>query len=151
MSLEKKIVQIRSFNRFYTDVLGLVNNNLLDSEYSLAEARILYEIFTARTVSASDIISKLSMDKGYLSRILKKFERSGLIIRKASKEDARVYLLSLTDQGKSVFDTLNHASYQQISRLVSNMAEQQLDELVKYMHEITRLLQKANKHITGSH
>jgi DNA-binding MarR family transcriptional regulator len=119
MDTQKHIQEIRNFNRFYTDLIGLLDNHLLNSDYSLAEARILYEIFTAKQLSASDIIHSLSMDKGYLSRILKKFEKQDLVARKSSDEDARVSLLSLTDKGLNVFRELNDASSQQIATLIS--------------------------------
>jgi DNA-binding MarR family transcriptional regulator len=75
----KLIQDIREFNRFYTRLIGLLDGHLLDSNYSLAEARILYEIYTGKQISASQIVSTLNMDKGYVSRILKKFEKEGLI------------------------------------------------------------------------
>jgi DNA-binding MarR family transcriptional regulator len=142
MDTQKHIREIRNFNRFYTDLIGLLDNHLLDSDYSLAEARILYEIFTAKQLSASDIIHSLSIDKGYLSRILKKFEKQGLVARRSSDEDARVSLLSLTGKGLKVFNELNDASDQQIAALVSAMPGSRLDELVQHMKAITALLEK---------
>lgn len=145
MDVQQHIQEIRTFNRFYTDLIGLLDKHLLNSEYSLAEARILYEIFTEKQLSASDIIYKLSIDKGYLSRILKKFEKEDLIIRKPSEEDARISLLSLTDVGLKVFYGLNEASEKQIMALISSMPIEQLDELVKHMRAITGLLEKQSR------
>ncbi|UOE50766.1 MarR family transcriptional regulator [Mucilaginibacter sp. SMC90] len=142
MSIQQHIQEIRTFNRFYTDLIGLLDKHLLNSEYSLAEARILYEIYTAKQVSASDIIYKLSIDKGYLSRILKKFEKQELIARVPSKEDARVSLLSLTGTGFKTFHELNEASDQQIADLVSAMPVNQLEDLIKHMKAIAGLLRK---------
>jgi DNA-binding MarR family transcriptional regulator len=142
MDTQKHIQEIRNFNRFYTDLIGLLDNHLLNSDYSLAEARILYEIFTAKQLSASDIIHSLSMDKGYLSRILKKFEKQDLVARKSSDEDARVSLLSLTDKGLNVFRELNDASSQQIATLISAIPVSQLDELVQHMKAIAALLER---------
>ncbi|WP_114936584.1 MarR family winged helix-turn-helix transcriptional regulator [Mucilaginibacter endophyticus] len=142
MSTQKHIQAIRTFNRFYTDLIGLLDKHLLNSDYSLAEARILYEIFTAKELSASDIIYRLSIDKGYLSRILKKFEKEALIARKPSADDARVSLLSLTDAGLEVFNGLNEASEKQIMTLISTMSVKQLDALVGHMKAITDLLGK---------
>lgn len=140
MDTENHIHQIRAFNRFYTDLIGLLDKHLLNSEYSLAEARILFEIFMAGQLSASDIIYKLSIDKGYLSRIVKKFEKQDLITRKPSDDDARVSLLSLTDTGLEVFHQLNAASEQQVSALIASMPVNKLDELVGHMKAIARLL-----------
>lgn len=145
MDIQQQVQEIRTFNRFYTDLIGLLDKHLLNSDYSLAEARILYELFTAKQLSASDIIYKLSIDKGYLSRILKKFEKLELIARIPSPEDARVSLLSLTDAGLKVFDGLNKASELQVTALISGMAVNQLDELVKHMQAITCLLKKQNQ------
>jgi DNA-binding MarR family transcriptional regulator len=139
---QKHIQEISNFNRFYTDLIGLLDNHLLNSDYSLAEARILYEIFTAKQLSASDIIHSLSIDKGYLSRILKKFEKQDLVARKSSDEDARVSLLSLTDKGLNVFRELNDASSQQIATLISAIPVSQLDELVQHMKAIAALLER---------
>jgi DNA-binding MarR family transcriptional regulator len=142
MGTQKHIQEIRNFNRFYTDLIGLLDNHLLNSDYSLAEARILYEIFTANQLSASDIIHNLSIDKGYLSRILKKFEKQDLVVRRSSDEDARVSLLSLTGKGLNVFRELNDASNQQIATLISTIAVSQLDELVQHMKAIAALLER---------
>lgn len=142
MDTQKHIQEIRNFNRFYTDLIGLLDNHLLNSDYSLAEARILYEIFTAKQLSASDIIHNLSIDKGYLSRILKKFEKQDLVARKASDEDARVSLLSLTGNGLKVFRKLNDASNQQIATLISTIPVNQLDELLQHMKAIAALLER---------
>ena len=142
MNTQKHIQEIRNFNRFYTDLIGLLDNHLLNSDYSLAEARILYEIFTANQLSASDIIHNLSIDKGYLSRILKKFEKQDLVARKSSDEDARVSLLSLTSKGLKVFRELNDASNQQIATLISTIPVSQLDELVQHMKAIAALLER---------
>jgi DNA-binding MarR family transcriptional regulator len=145
METQKRIQEIRNFNRFYTDLIGLLDNHLLNSDYSLAEARILYEIFTAKQLSASDIIHSLSIDKGYLSRILKKFEKQDLVARKSSDEDARVSLLSLTRKGLKVFNDLNDASNQQIAALISAMPVNQLDELVQHMKAIAALLERSGR------
>jgi DNA-binding MarR family transcriptional regulator len=145
METQKRIQEIRNFNRFYTDLIGLLDNHLLNSDYSLAEARILYEIFTAKQLSASDIIHSLSIDKGYLSRILKKFEKQDLVARKSSDEDARVSLLSLTRKGLKVFNDLNDASDQQIAALVSPIPVSQLDELVQHMKAIAALLERSGR------
>ncbi|MEN0052523.1 MAG: MarR family transcriptional regulator [Mucilaginibacter sp.] len=139
----KRTHEIRAFNRFYTDLLGLLDTHLLESEYSLAEARILYEIFTGREISASDIIQKLKVDKGYLSRILKKLEKQELITKKLSKGDARVTLISLTGDGVEVFHQLNNASDKQIGALITEMNITQLDDLINHMNAIMTLLQKS--------
>ena len=143
MQVQQQIQEIRAFNRFYTDLLGLLDNHLLNSDYSLAEARILYEIYTGNQISASDIIHKLYIDKGYLSRILKKLEKQGLISKRLSKVDARISQLSLTADGLKIFHQLDNASNQQIRSLISNMPLAKLNDLVKHMYSIMNLLKKA--------
>jgi len=142
MQVQQQIQEIRAFNRFYTDLLGLLDNHLLNSDYSLAEARILYEIYTGNQISASDIIHKLYIDKGYLSRILKKLEKQGLISKRLSKVDARISQLSLTADGLKIFHQLDNASNQQIRSLISNMPLAKLNDLVKHMYSIMDLLKK---------
>lgn len=137
---DKDIQQIRNFNRFYTDLLGLLDSRLLESQYSLAEARILFEINSNGESRASDLIDRLNMDKGYLSRILKKFERDGLVQRNRSNLDGRVYLLSLSDNGKAVFLQLDASSNQQIQKLVAHLHQKDLPKLLNCMREIIRIL-----------
>ena len=83
--LAKDISLFRRFNRMYTRFIGTLNEGLLNSEYSLAEARVLYELATRDAPKAREIADELGMDAGYLSRLLGKFERDGLLKRKASE------------------------------------------------------------------
>lgn len=139
-SKQRTIEEIRAFNRYYTGLIGLLNDHLLDSEYSLAEVRILYEINTHQPVSASQIMSEMGIDKGYLSRVLKQLEKNGLISKQVSGEDARVTLVSLTAKGKTLFSKLNAASDQQIEILLTNLTRQQQRTLVEHMQAIKVLL-----------
>ncbi|QMW04966.1 MarR family winged helix-turn-helix transcriptional regulator [Spirosoma foliorum] len=139
----ESIQQIRTFNRFYTDLLGLLDSHLLRSSYSLAEGRILFEISSKGQCQASDIIAVLSIDKGYLSRILKKFEKEGLIQREASSHDGRVSLLSLSAKGRTVFEQLDNASNQQIESLVGHLPQQPLADLIGCMQQIMDGLRKS--------
>ncbi|MDJ1494771.1 MarR family winged helix-turn-helix transcriptional regulator [Cytophagaceae bacterium DM2B3-1] len=134
------IDDIRAFNRYYTGLLGLLNNHLLDSDYSLAEARILYEIHSLQPVSASQIMSNIVIDKGYLSRVLKQFEKSGLISKQVSSEDARITLVSLTATGLTLFNKLNAASEQQIATLLNKLSSKEQQQLVGHMQAIRTLL-----------
>jgi DNA-binding MarR family transcriptional regulator len=136
----QQVQQIRVFNRFYTDLLGLLDSHLLDSPYSLAEGRILFEIASNGECRASDIIETLSIDKGYLSRILKKFEKEGLIERKASENDKRASLLSLSQPGMKVFKALDTASNQQIKKIIADLDQSKLETLVGSMTQILQIL-----------
>src|SRR6476646_11009231 len=93
---KRRVAAVRRFNRFYTRQLGVLRKTYLGSPYSLAEARILYEIAKGGAPTATDIGRALDLDAGYLSRTLRSFEKRGLIVRKASARDARHSHLALT-------------------------------------------------------
>lgn len=133
--------EIRAFNRFYTDIIGLLDAHLLDSEYSLSEVRTLYEIYIGKCVQASQIMAAMHIDKSYLSRLLKKLEKDGLISKTPSEEDARATLISLTEKGLKVFKTLNKASDEQIDELISALPASKQKELVTHMKSIMEILQ----------
>lgn len=140
---EKDIAQIRAFNRFYTGIIGLLDRHILNSKYSLPEVRTLYELYHHENLTASDIMVVLGIDKGYLSRILRKFEKQKLVIRKRSGEDGRSAYLSLTKAGRKEFEILNTASNKQVKTLLENLSEAECDKLVKHMTDIQKILSKA--------
>ena len=116
-----RIARVRRFNRFYTRQLGVLRKTYLGSPYSLAEARVLYEIFKGGAPTATDIGRALDLDAGYLSRTLRSFEKRGLIARKASASDARQSHLALTARGRKAFVPLDrrsqHATAEMLGRL----------------------------------
>lgn len=134
------IDSIRAFNRYYTKLLGLLDKHLLNSDYSLVEARILYEIHTNGPLSASQIMSEIDIDKGYLSKVLKQFEKADLISRQLSAEDARITQLSLTRKGTALFHELNTASNKQVEMLISKLTIEEQQQLVGHMQAIRKLL-----------
>ncbi|MDT3499138.1 MarR family transcriptional regulator, partial [Bacillus toyonensis] len=92
--MDKKIIyEIRQFNRFYTKVLGLFNNQILDTDYSLTETRILFEISERTECIANNLVQELNIDRSYMSRILRRFEKEGLIEKRSSIKDSRKNLL----------------------------------------------------------
>jgi DNA-binding MarR family transcriptional regulator/GNAT superfamily N-acetyltransferase len=131
---------VRAFNRFYTDVIGLLDQHLLDSPYSLAEARIIYEVRHNPGIQASQIMERMPIDKSYLSRLLKKLEKDGVIKRKKSEEDARAVVISLTAKGKKEFDFLNKSSDEQIATLIQPFSSIQKENLVAEMSSIKHML-----------
>lgn len=133
--------EIRAFNRFYTDIIGLLDAHLLNSAYSLSEVRTMYEIYTGKSVQASQIMTAMHIDKSYLSRILKKLEKEELISKMPSEEDARASLISLTEKGLKVFNTLNKASDEQIDGLIGDLTVRRQQELVNHMKAIQEILQ----------
>ena len=96
------IHRMREFNRFYTHVLGLLDRNILDSGFSLTEARILFELQEAGHCIANDLSAKLGIDKSYVSRILAGFEKKGLVCREVSRDDGRSHTIALTDKGRRI-------------------------------------------------
>ncbi len=131
---------VRHFSRFYTNRLGLLSRKLFRSEFSLTEARVLYELSRCDGLTASEIGKLLDIDAGYLSRILKKFERHGFVSRDASGHDARRMLLTLTTAGRAAFEPLDMASTTQIASLLAPLSCDQAASLVRSMQTIERLL-----------
>ncbi|MBS1663453.1 MAG: winged helix-turn-helix transcriptional regulator [Bacteroidetes bacterium] len=139
----KALADIRAFNRYYTSILGLLDQHLLNSPFSLPEARVLYELSQREGIPASGIIESLRMDKGYLSRMLEQFSGQKLIVRKKSEADGRQMHIYLTDKGRKEFEKLNRASDQQLRELFDLLPAADLDRLVQHMAGITMIIQKA--------
>jgi DNA-binding MarR family transcriptional regulator/N-acetylglutamate synthase-like GNAT family acetyltransferase len=141
---EEAIEAIRDFNRFYTQQVGLLNRRFLDSPYSLTEVRVLYELAqrASEIPTATQIASGLSLDPGYLSRLLQKLERQRHLKRGQAEHDARQRPLSLTDQGRRVFARLNQASSDAVGTLIRDLSPAERGELLAAMASIRRLLQR---------
>ncbi len=131
---------IRGFNRFYTNVLGLLDRHLLDSDFSLSEARVLYEIGHSEHCTAKRLIEDLRVDPGYLSRIIKRFEKQGLVYRVQSAADGRLYYLYLTEQGRLTLSQLSELSDQQIAQMVNRLPLPLQQRLVQGMSMIETTL-----------
>lgn len=131
---------VRRFNRYYTNILGLLDHHMLNSEYSLSEIRVLYEIENIRQCTSKKLIEELKMDSGYLSRIIKRFEKRGLVYKEQSPEDGRLFYLIMTDAGKKLMTDLNKLSDHQISQLVLPLQNGNLKKLADSMRIIENLL-----------
>lgn len=131
---------LRRFNRFYTTQIGVVNEHLVDSEFSLSEMRVLYELAHRDQPTAGALAKGLGLDPGYLSRMLQAFEKRGLLSRSESKSDARQNLLSLTKQGRQTFGPLEARWQQQMVRLLDNIPVTDRKRLVDAMHTIEAIL-----------
>src|SRR5712672_2726626 len=105
-----QIAAVRAFNRFYTRKLGVLDQQLLKSPFSLSEARVLYELANRDNAAAKEIGIELGLDPGYLSRIVQNFEKNGLITRKPLPSDRRHYRLGLTAKGRQAFARLERSS-----------------------------------------
>jgi len=129
----------------YTQYLGTLNEGLLESEFSLAEARVLYELATRRVPKASEIAEGLGLDAGYLSRLLGKFEYDGLLKRKTSEKDGRSIELMLTARGRGAFKRLNARSEEQAGSVLAGLLPKGREELIGCMRKIEDLLVGSNE------
>ena len=139
-ALAGQIETFRAFNRLYTRFIGTLQEGLLNTGYSLAEARVLYELATRDAPQAKEIAAGLGVDPGYLSRLLAKLERAGLLKRKASARDSRSADLLLTPRGRSAFKKLNTRSDDQARRLLQDVAPDARAELIRAMRAIETVL-----------
>jgi DNA-binding MarR family transcriptional regulator len=141
--------RVRSFNRFYTNVLGLLDQQFLGGPFSLTEVRVLYEIRHTEQCSASKIRANLVIDEGYLSRMIDGFIGQGLVRKRPSPADGRVNLLSLTEKGRREFSRLNDNSNKVISKMIEELSDGECAELAGLMERIRELLGGAGHQKTG--
>ncbi len=135
-ALAQDAAAFRHFNRLYTRFIGTVTERFLQTQYSLAEGRVLYELATRTAPRARDIAEALGMDAGYLSRILAKHEKAGLLSRKTSKTDSRASDLRLTAKGRGVFRVLNQRSEKQARGILSAMRPAAREQFIGAMRTI---------------
>jgi len=138
--LEKRVDAVRRFNRFYTKQIGVLHEGLLGSQFSLTEVRVLYELAQRKKPTATELGNELGLDPGYLSRILRGFEKRGLVEKTPSKADGRQNLLSLTERGRKTFAPLNARSHEEVAALLGTLSAVEQSRLVGAMHTIERLL-----------
>jgi DNA-binding MarR family transcriptional regulator/GNAT superfamily N-acetyltransferase len=141
---------VREFNRVYTNVIGLLHGNYLDSPYSLTEARVLFELaHTGETGRGESEISVLrrtvDIDAGYLSRILARFEADGLITRRRSDSDARRRVITLTAAGEQAFQGLDQRSAEQIGGLLDQLTEAEQQRLTTAMATIQQVTRRRER------
>jgi DNA-binding MarR family transcriptional regulator/GNAT superfamily N-acetyltransferase len=134
------VAAVRQFTRFYTNRLGVLRESLLGSPFSLTEARVLYELAKRSEPTARDLVADLGLDAGYLSRILKRFERAGLLERQRSASDGRRALLALTAAGRAGFARLDEASRREVQGVLSGLSDGERARLVEAMRTVERLL-----------
>jgi DNA-binding MarR family transcriptional regulator/GNAT superfamily N-acetyltransferase len=131
---------VRQFNRFYTQQIGVLREGLLNSDFSLTEVRLLYELAQREHLTASELGKDLGLDAGYLSRILRGFKKRGLIDSKVSEVDGRQFLLQLTKQGKKSFAPLNAGAQQEIGDMLNKLSAAEQSRLIEAMNTIANLL-----------
>ncbi len=138
--IDQRIAAVRRFNRFYTPLIGLLNEGYLQSPFSLTQVRVLYELAHREKTTASELCQELKLDAGYLSRILGGFRKQILIEQKPSKVDGRQNILSLTEQGQQVFAPLDRRSHGQIGALLGRLPAEDQIRVVEAMRVIEALL-----------
>lgn len=139
-SFERRIAAVRRFNRFYTVKLGVLSDAFLNTPFSLTEARILHALAQRDGATASWLGRELDLDAGYLSRILRDFERKGLILRSISPQDGRQAMISLTADGRDAFEPLDRASHAAVGNMLAPLAEADQERLLAAMRLISGLL-----------
>ena len=139
--LKNDVSSIREFNRCYTNILGLIDRDILDSPFSLSEVRVLYEIAGTENSTAKMLSDILQMDQGYLSRIINMFHSRGFINKHRSPDDRRIQHLVLSSLGKAQIQALNVKSDEQIAQILNSLPEKEKEELVDCMKRIKRILE----------
>lgn len=144
---EKRVEAVRRFNRFYTRQIGVLREGLLQSPFSLTEARVLYELAHTRETTARALVDDLGLDAGYLSRILRGLQKRGLLKKTPSSSDGRRQDLCLTERGEKAFVGLDRASRGEIDAMLGALEEREQERLVEAMDQIETLLRaKAEPH-----
>ncbi|HSF18890.1 MAG TPA: helix-turn-helix domain-containing GNAT family N-acetyltransferase [Vicinamibacteria bacterium] len=136
----RRVEAVRRFGRFYTRRIGALREGLLESPFSLTEARVIYELAHKEMATASEISEELGLDAGYLSRVLRSFGKRGLVQRKPDANDGRQYHLWLSERGQEAFARLNAASSREIDVMLRELSERDQARLVEAMSTIEKLL-----------
>src|SRR5919112_4040200 len=137
---ERRVRDVRRFNRFWTRRIGVLRDEYLESPFSLTEVRVLYELAQLEETTASELGEELGLDAGYLSRILRGFQKEYLIHRRPSEADGRRRLLRLTERGREAFAPLDARSRSEIGTILGGMSVAGQERLVGAMRTIEGLL-----------
>jgi len=140
MPVRDRLSAIREFNRFYTRQIGLLGKGYLDSPFTLAEVRVLYELAHRDSPTAGEIAKALGLDAGYLSRMLLSFLKRGFLARTASEKDARQSHLSLTKKGRAAFGALEAKSEAGLAKMIERLSASEQNRMVAAMTTIENLL-----------
>ncbi len=142
---DDQIAAVRAFNRFYTRKLGVLDQHLGNSPFSLSEARVLYELAHRDDLAAKEIGNELGLDPGYLSRIVQSFDEKGLITRKPLPADRRQYQLSLTAKGRQTFAKLSLSSQNEGAAMLAQLSAGDATRLTQAMATIETVLEQRRK------
>ena len=144
------IAAVRRFNRFYTRQIGLLDEGLLDSPFSLTAVRVLYEIAYRPGITATELQEILALDAGYLSRLLRGLRKQGLVTARAPASDRRQRQLSLTARGRQTFGALDARSSEEVGAMLARLSRSERRDLIASLGAIEGLLEKAGTPDTGS-
>lgn len=139
---DKTINEIRKFNRFYTVNMGFLDSEYLDTAYSIAETRILFELKSCDKCIQSELAKILHIDKSYLSRIIKRFYKNGLIEKDKSDEDKRATYISLTEKGCMETERLINLTNIQIETKLNKLNSDECNKLCDAIDTIISILGK---------
>jgi len=138
--LQDRIAAVRRFSRFYTRELGLLQESLVHTRFSLTEGRVLYELAHREQTTASELAAALDLDHGYLSRILRRFADDGLLAKKRARDDGRQSLISITAKGRKAFAPLNKGSHDQVAAMLEKLTAAEQARVVGAMSSVEALL-----------
>jgi len=144
--LHQRVEAVRRFNRFYTKQIGVLHEKLLRSPFSLTEARVIYELAHHEQITATELVNELGLDGGYVSRVLREFEKRGLLAKQPSETDGRKSILRLTGKGRKAFATIDTRSRRQIEAALKGLSTVGQNRLVEAMNTIAGLLGAQPEH-----
>jgi len=139
-ALDSNVRAVRAFNRFYTQRIGVLQRGMLRSPYSLAEVRVLYELAHGTDLTATDLQRLLGLDPGYLSRMLRSFDRGGMVSRDRSKKDGRQSFIRLTAKGRRVFSGLDARQSGEVGKMLQVLSQGGRQNLIASMRAIQSVL-----------
>lgn len=139
-ALEQRIAAVRRFNRFYTRRIGVLEEGLSSSPFTLTEARVMYELAAGDGSTAAGLAERLEIDAGYLSRILRRFRERGLLARTPSPTDARRSILRLTAAGREAFGALDAGTRGKVGAMLAGLPDAEQSRLVSAMRAIEAVL-----------
>lgn len=137
-----RVAAVRSFNRFFTRQIGVLREGLLHSEFTLTEMRVLYELAHHGDQPSAALCRDLGLDRGYLSRIVARFESAGLVTKVASTTDGRSKVLHMTDHGRAVYEPLDRRSREEVGDMLARFAEPDQLRMLDAMRTIRELLNR---------
>ena len=141
-----QIESVRAFNRFYTQLIGVLDRDYLDSPFSLAEGRVLMELYHRKKTTASTVIQALGIDAGYLSRILRGFARRGLLAKQETADDGRQKPLSLSHTGRTAFEALDARQRDVLATMLKPVPPVGRADLIASMYRIEGILAAPAEH-----